>query len=112
MRLTTIVVAVSFLAATQTQSPAKLETTKRSTPTYDSYLTGNAADVTRKTTGGLVLAGGGTDVPDASRWLIAHAGGGAVVVIRASGADGYNEFMMGLGPADSVESIVFKSREA
>ena len=112
MRLTTIVVAVSFLAATQNQSPAKLETTKRSTPTYDSYLTGNAADVTRKTTGGLVLAGGGTDVPDASRWLIAHAGGGDVVVIRASGADGYNEFMMGLGPADSVESIVFKSREA
>lgn len=106
-----VVVAVS-LVAQQAAAPAKPVTIKRSTATYDSYLTGNAADVTRKTTGGLVLAGGGTDVPDASRWLIAHAGGGDVVVIRASGADGYNDFMMGLGPADSVESIVFKSREA
>jgi len=113
MRLTdAAVVAAIFLVAQQAAPPATLASVKRSTATYDSYLTGNAADVTRKTTGGLVLAGGGTDVPDASRWLIAHAGGGDVVVIRASGADGYNGFMMGLGPADSVESIVFKSREA
>ena len=113
MRLIVVVIFASLLTTQQTSTPpAKPATTKRSTPAYDSYLTGNAADVTRKTTGGLVLAGGGTDVPDASRWLIAHAGGGDVVVIRASGADGYNDFMMGLGPADSVESIVFKSREA
>ena len=91
------------------QTPA---TTHKVTATYESYLTGNAADVTPQTTGGLQLEGGGTDIPEAFTWLINHAGGGDIVVLRASGADGYNPFIMKLGTVDSVESIVFKSREA
>lgn len=82
------------------------------TPTYESYLTGNPADVTTPTKGGLQLEGGGTDIPEAFTWLIDHSGGGDVVILRASGADGYNPFIMKLGKVDSVESIVFKSREA
>jgi len=108
-------VAASLLAAgilAQAQTPAPAPATKTSTPTYDSYLTGSPADVSPATTGGLLLEGGGTDVPDAFKWLVARAGGGDIVIIRASGADGYNNFIMRLGTTDSVESIVFKSREA
>jgi len=100
----------AFLSA-RAQTPAP-QTIHRATPGYDTYLTGNPADVSRATKGGLQLEGGGTDIPEAFRWLIAHAGGGDIVVIRASGADGYNRFIMDLGPVDSVESIVFHRREA
>ena len=87
-------------------------TTHRVTPTYETYLTGSAVDVTTPTKGGLQLEGGGTDIPDAFSWLIDHAGGGDIVVIRASGADGYNPFIFKLGKVNSVQSIVFKSRDA
>jgi cyanophycinase len=100
------------LMSQQPAAPATRGTVKRSTPHYDSYLTGQAGDVARATRGGLLLAGGGTDQPDAFRWLIDRAGGGDIVIIRASGADGYNNFLMRLGPVDSVQSIVFRSREA
>ncbi len=113
MRLRSLFVAsactLPLTVAGQQTTPAE---SHRSTPAYDSYLTGNPDDVTRKTTGGLQLEGGGTDIPDAFRWLIDHAGGGDVVVIRASGSDGYNPWIPTLGDVDSVESIVFHSREA
>jgi cyanophycinase len=91
------------------QPPA---TVHRTTATYEDYLTGDPADVTPPTKGGLQLEGGGTDIDDAFRWLIDHAGGGDIVIIRASGADGYNPYITKLGKVDSVESIVFKSRDA
>jgi cyanophycinase len=113
--LTSALAGLCTTASSQTvpapagQAPA---TVHRTTPTYDDYLTGNPADVTTPTRGGLQLEGGGTDIDDAFRWLIAHAGGGNIVVIRAAGADGYNPYIMKLGQVASVESIVFKSREA
>ncbi|MEO8076364.1 MAG: cyanophycinase [Acidobacteriota bacterium] len=75
-------------------------------------MTGNAGDATTRTRGGLQLEGGGKDIEDAFRWLIDHAGGGDVVILRASGADDYHAFIRGLGRVDSVESIVFHSRAA
>lgn len=81
-------------------------------PSYEHFLAGNPADATAKGRGGYVLAGGGTDQPEAFRWLIDRAGGGDIVVIRASGADAYNPWMLELGGADSVETIVFKDRRA
>ena len=81
-------------------------------PSHEYFLAGNPADVTAAGRGGYVLAGGGTDQPDAFRWLIDRAGGGDIVVIRASGADAYNPWILELGGADSVETIVFKDRRA
>ncbi|MBI5935947.1 MAG: cyanophycinase [Chloroflexi bacterium] len=78
-------------------------------PSYDYYLTGNAADVTRATSGGLLLMGGSTDVDAAFTWMIGKAGGGDFVVIRVTGADGYNPYVYGLGTVDSVETIVIKN---
>jgi len=79
---------------------------------YDYYLTGNAADATGDTTLGIGLMGGGTDVDALFTWMSERAGGGDFVVIRASGADGYNQYVYDLGDFDSVETLVLKNREA
>lgn len=59
--------------------------------------------------------GGGIDVDDAFRAMIAKARGGSaakvdVVILRTSGADGYNPYLMAMDGVDSVESIVLKNR--
>jgi len=82
------------------------------TASYRYFLTGNAANVQVKTKPGTLLAGGGKDVEAAMRWFIEKAGRGDIVILRASGADGYHAFLMGLDKVDSVESIVFKSKDA
>lgn len=81
-------------------------------PGYDYYIVGNPADVTTATSGLLVLQGGGTDVDENFVRMGARAGGGDFVVIRASGADGYNAYILELCGCDSVETIVFKNRQA
>ncbi|QIX62618.1 cyanophycinase [Hymenobacter lutimineralis] len=73
-------------------------------------LVGDAADVTRTTTGGTLLMGGGTDVDAAMRWMLAKAGGGDVVVLRATGTDAYNSYLYGLGSVNSVETLLLNSR--
>jgi cyanophycinase len=79
---------------------------------YDYYLTGNAADAVGSTEFGLGLMGGGTDVDALFTWMSDRAGGGDFVVIRASGADGYNQYVYDLGNFDSVETLVLKNRAA
>lgn len=88
-----------------------------SSKSYDYYLTGNAGDVQplAPSTQLLVLMGGGTDVDAAFRAMMDKAGGAArakvdVVVIRVSGADGYNPYLYDMGAADSVETLVIKTR--
>lgn len=81
-------------------------------PTYEHSLVGNPADALTAPTGGLLLMGGGTDVDAAFTWMIGRAGGGDVLVLRATGTDAYNPYILGLGPADSVETIVLKNRRA
>lgn len=77
------------------------------------YLTGNPADVRPATSGGLLLMGGGGDVDDAFRWFVRQAGGGDLVVLRASGGDGYHAYASErIGGIDSVETIVFHDRSA
>lgn len=56
--------------------------------------------------------GGGTDVDEAFQWMVERGGGGDVVILRSSGADGYNDYLMDLARPNSVESLVFKDREA
>ena len=79
---------------------------------YDYFLTGSAADVTGDTTLGIGLMGGGTDVDALFTWMSDRADGGDFVVIRASGADGYNQYVYDLGDFDSVESLVLQNRNA
>lgn len=78
------------------------------------YLTGDAADVSPRLHGpALDLGGGGTDVGEAIQWMIDEVRGCTtcaatvdVVVLRASGADGYNDFIKKMRGVDSVETLV------
>jgi cyanophycinase len=79
---------------------------------FDYYLTGSGANASGATSYGLALAGGGTDVDALFEWMDGRAGGGDFVVIRASGADGYNQYVFDLGNFDSVETLVLKNRAA
>ena len=77
------------------------------------YRTGSEDPVNTNHSQGILLAGGATDNDDAMRWLLEQADGGDVVVLRASGSDGYNNYMYSqLGVAvNSVTSIVIRSSE-
>ena len=96
-------------------------TPTESTKLYDYYLTGNAANVKFDLLPNeqmLVLMGGGLDVDAAYVRMVRQARSKQarpvdVVVIRTSGADGYNDYIMDLAPGevDSVESVVIKSRD-
>ncbi len=79
----------------------------RSGPGYRYYLTGSPADVVRETRGLWVAQGGGDDVDENYVRMGAYGGGGDFVVLRASGADDYNEYIFGLCKCDSVETFVF-----
>ncbi|MGN6420256.1 MAG: isoaspartyl peptidase/L-asparaginase [Pseudobacter sp.] len=74
-------------------------------------LSGDPADVTTPTKGGVVLIGGGGNVDAAFKWMIDRSGGGDVVVIRASGDYLYNDDIAKLGKVNSVETLLIDSRE-
>jgi cyanophycinase len=74
-------------------------------------ITGDAVDVTVSTELGIVLMGGSTDVDQALQWMIDRAKGGDVVIIRASGSTGYNDYIYELGKVNSVETLLIDSRD-
>jgi cyanophycinase len=84
------------------------------------YWTGNADDVRPRLHGPLLLlAGGGGDVTAGLQEAINAIRGCAacdakidVVVLRASGADGYNPYFMEMSGVDSVVSMVITDRES
>jgi cyanophycinase len=81
-------------------------------PGYSSFIVGNPADVVRPTTGLWVMQGGGTDVDENFVRMGAASGGGDFVVIRFGGTDAYNQYILDLCGCDSVETIVFKNKNA
>ena len=120
VRLTVIFTATIFLFAACAKQPAapiaeavhqsKTSTAQKPAPSVVTYLTGDAADVTTSASAGLILMGGSTDVDAAISWFLQRAGGGDVVVIRSSGADGYNQYMYDMVGVNSVETIMIDSR--
>jgi cyanophycinase len=84
---------------------------EKAPPAVTTYLTGDGTDITTSATAGLLLMGGSTDVDAAIGWFLQRAGGGDVVVIRSTGADGYNSYMYNMVPVNSVETIIIDSRE-
>ena len=76
---------------------------------YTSYFTGNPTTATTSPQGGICLMGGASEHDEAMRWFLRRADGGDILVLRASGADGYNAYFYSqLGVAvNSVETIVF-----
>jgi cyanophycinase-like exopeptidase len=75
---------------------------------YTSYFTGNSTDLVTNPKGGICLMGGSSEDDNAMKWFLERANGGDVLVLRATGSDGYNSyFYSGLGiNINSVETIV------
>ncbi|MEL6968733.1 MAG: T9SS type A sorting domain-containing protein [Bacteroidota bacterium] len=81
---------------------------------FTSYFTGNQSDLSTQALGGVCLMGGATEDDNAMRWFLERANGGDVLVIRASGSDGYNGYLysdLGVN-VNSVETIVFHNAAA
>lgn len=82
------------------------------------YLTGSSADARPALFGPVHnLGGGGADVDSAIQWMIDEARGCTncsakvdVVILRASGSNGYNAYIFAMNGVDSVESIVLTAR--
>jgi len=80
---------------------------------YLYYCTGDPNDVVTKTSGGLLLAGGGTDVDAGMKWMIDRSGGGDFVVIRCTGTDAYDPWIYSdLGGVNSCETIIIQASAA
>lgn len=81
---------------------------------YTSYFVGNVFNVTTTPKGGVCLMGGATEHDEAMKWFLQQADGGDVLVLRTSGSDGYNDYMLNqLGvPINSVETIVCNNANA
>ncbi len=81
---------------------------------YTSFLTGSSADVVTPHEQGLCLMGGATENDQAMRWWLQKAAGGDVVVLRATGSNGYNNYFfnqLGL-QLNSVETLVIPTQAA
>lgn len=106
--LSSILLLPALVAAQRPSVPAGLTV----------YVTGDPADAAVAVSGGpcALLMGGGTDVDAAFRdWVFPRLPGGDVVIIRATGSDGYNDYMyteLTTGPnrPNSVETMLLDSR--
>ncbi len=81
---------------------------------YTLYFTGSTEDTVTSPLGGVCLMGGATEDDNAMQWFLEQANGGDVLVLRASGSDGYNQYLyndLGVN-VNSVESIVFNNANA
>lgn len=81
---------------------------------YTSYFTGNATDIVTNPQGGICLMGGASEDDNAMKWFLERANGGDVLVLRATGADGYNDYLyssLGIN-VNSVETIVCNNANA
>ncbi len=81
---------------------------------YTSYFTGNTQDVVTTPLGGICVMGGASEHDVAMKWFLQRANAGDVLVFRASGSDGYNDYMYtDLGVTlNSVETIVCNNANA
>jgi cyanophycinase-like exopeptidase len=59
---------------------------------YTEYATGSSSDLTTSHEFGICMMGGASENDNAMIWFLNKANGGDVVVLRASGSDGYNNY--------------------
>ena len=76
-----------------------------------SYFVGNP-NVQTQPQGGICMMGGRSEDDNAMRWFLNRADGGDVLVMRASGSNGYQEYLYSeLGvQINSVETLLFQQK--
>ncbi|APY07425.1 cyanophycinase [Winogradskyella sp. J14-2] len=80
---------------------------------YTEFLTGNPNDFIVSPDFGICMMGGASENDEAMIWFLNRANGGDVVVLRASGSDGYNNYFYSqLGVTiNSVRTFVISNAE-
>ena len=78
---------------------------------------GNPADVQTTPAPAVMMAGGGSDLDEAFRWLCQKANGGDFLILRATGSDDYNSWVTKLCNnklchLNSVATLIIPNREA
>jgi cyanophycinase len=107
-----ILLGLAACGSSGQETPAPTQTPTVDPTAVQSWTAGDTADVSRTTQPGTVLMGGSTEVDEAMRWMITRSGGGDFVILRASGADGYNPYIFSeLGGVNSCETFLVNSRE-
>ncbi|MGN6593659.1 MAG: cyanophycinase [Terriglobales bacterium] len=82
-------------------------------PAYTYQRSGAAGDRAGAPRPGFLLMGGGTDVDAGFQWMCQRAGGGDFLVLRASGTDAYDPYILKLCPAlHSAATLIIPSRAA
>jgi cyanophycinase len=81
-------------------------------PAYRYFRLGNASPFKGTPHPGFALMGGGTDLDEAFRWLCGRAGGGDLLVLRATGDDDYNPYIQKLCHVNSVATLLIPNRTA
>jgi cyanophycinase-like exopeptidase len=81
---------------------------------YTSYLSGSSTDAEVSALGGICLMGGASEHDEAMKWFLQQSNGGDILVLRATGSNGYNNYMYSqLGVSvNSVETIVCHNAQA
>ena len=100
------------VGCSQSDSSTGLITTEDSGNPFSLGRVGNPQNSEAEPKPGVLLMGGSRDVDQAMRWLTEQSDNGDIVVIRATGADGYNQYLLDLGEANSVETLLINSHEA
>lgn len=103
-----MLVISSFMACSQDDESS-------ATPSFEVFLTGSATDVSTETSFGIALMGGADAFTlaetKAFQFLVDKSGGGDFVVLRASGGDGYNDFIFrDIGSVNSVRTIIVDTK--
>lgn len=82
-------------------------------PAYTYQRAGAAGDRAGAPRPGFLLMGGGTDVDAGFQWMCRRAAGGDFLVLRASGTDAYDPYILKLCPAiHSAATLIIPSRAA
>jgi cyanophycinase len=106
MRRSPIIAVLLLAFAYSHTAPAQ------STPAYQYFRAGNAANATAVPRPAYALMGGGTDLDEAFKFLCDHAGGGDLLVLRATGDDEYNPYIQKICHLNSVATVIIPSRAA
>jgi hypothetical protein len=84
----------------------------QTTPSYKYFRAGHPTDIATQPEPGFALIGGGKDLDLAFQWLGNRARRGDFLVLRASGTDAYNPYILKLATLNSVATLIIPSREA
>ncbi|WP_299211562.1 cyanophycinase [uncultured Aquimarina sp.] len=119
MKKLIILLSVALYACSSSdENPNPIQVDEDNNPpvsqSFTSFLTGKSTDLVTSPDGGVCLMGGSTENDQAMKWFLERANGGDVLVLRATGGDGYNSYFFSeLGVTlNSVETIVVKNAEA